>query len=252
MTQDLTAPERLRVLVTGFGPFPGAPFNPSGWLIEQLLAFPPELPPNTSLTGHVLQTSWDYVDRYFEHILGPVMPHVAIHFGLHQSSGAFRIETRARNQAARMPDCEGAYSQRPRIVAGAPNILSTPLPHWPFTNRLAMRRIPFAVSRDAGQYLCNHLYYLSLWNARRAAAPRLSCFVHIPQISRHPANRSRRSPYHQRAELPPEDLILGASEIVTCAVQIFRGRFARADAADATPVARPLDEHTDGGTDGYG
>ncbi len=232
MTHNSSGPKGMRVLVTGFGPFPGAAFNSSAWLIERLLAHPPELPAGASLYGGVLETSWKTAGRDLESMLEEITPGIAIHFGLDQTSPRFRVETRAQNRAARAPDCTGAYFGGTRIISGAPHILKTPLPHWPIVYRLKNRLIPVAVSHDAGQYICNYCYYLSLWNARRANPSRLTCFVHIPQLSAPPARRiGRRAPYGQTA-VPADDLILGAHEIITAAIHVFRGRFSRSGSAD--------------------
>ena len=47
---------RPRVLVTGFGPFPGIAENPSAWLAETLAAEPPML--DAELHTRVLPTAW--------------------------------------------------------------------------------------------------------------------------------------------------------------------------------------------------
>ena len=51
----------MNILLTGFGPFPGAPYNPTGRLVEKLAR-------SRQLAGvqraaHVFRTSYEAVDR---------------------------------------------------------------------------------------------------------------------------------------------------------------------------------------------
>lgn len=251
VTQIRFTPEPLRVLVTGFGPFPGAAFNPSAWLVEHLHANPCKQLSDIVLASHVVETSWHDVGRNFEPILEAVTPHVAIHFGLDQGGSQFRIETRARNHAARSADCNGAYFGGSNIVTGAPHILSTPLPHIPLIDRLRKQLLPVHASQDAGHYLCNYLYYLSLWNSRRAESPRLSCFVHIPPVPQiralHPGHSQSRGNM-----LPPGELVLGAREIIAYAVNVYRRRLSSRKPHAPPPRNHSLKAVTSGATVGDG
>ncbi|GBF26844.1 pyrrolidone-carboxylate peptidase [bacterium MnTg02] len=251
VTQIRFGPEPLRVLVTGFGPFPGAACNPSAWLAEHLQANPCKQLSDIALTSHVLETSWHYVDRYFEPLIEAVMPHVAIHFGLDQSGSQFRIETRARNNAARSADCNGAHFKRSNIVAGAPHILSTTLPHWPLIDRLRKQQLPAHASQDAGHYLCNYLYYLSLWNSRRAESPRLTCFVHIPPMPEIQTYHSRHCKSRGNM-LSPAELVRGTHEIISYAVNVYRQRPSSREPHAPPPGGRSLMAVTSGATDGDG
>ncbi len=47
---------RPRVLVTGFGPFPGVAENPSAWLAETLAAEPPNF--DAEFHARVVPTAW--------------------------------------------------------------------------------------------------------------------------------------------------------------------------------------------------
>ena len=70
---------RPRVLVTGFGPFPGVAENPSAWLAETLASQPPKI--DAELHAKVLPTAWqaaELMPRLYEKL----QPHVMIHFGV--------------------------------------------------------------------------------------------------------------------------------------------------------------------------
>ena len=51
-----------------------------------------------------------------------------------------------------------------------------------------------APSRDAGNYLCNYVYWRALEAAAEPGGPRLAVFVHVPRVrpSFRPRDRARR------------------------------------------------------------
>lgn len=171
---------RPRVLVTGFGPFPGVAENPSAWLVETLA----ERPPSAELEFHarVLPTEWEataLMPRLYE----TLQPRVMIHFGLSQRAKAFRIEGSARNRAALRADAKGAMPSDPVIRPEGPDRLDTKLPAAALAAHLRRRGLAAVTSRSAGGYVCNFLYYHSLDWARRQTDPCLALFVHIPAPS---------------------------------------------------------------------
>ena len=75
---------RLRVLLTGFGPFPGVPDNPSARLAETLAATSSAL--DCDLHWQVLPTEWETVAALVPALHETLQPHVMIHFGLSERS----------------------------------------------------------------------------------------------------------------------------------------------------------------------
>jgi len=51
------------VLITGFGPFPGAPVNPTTPLVRKLARLRRPGLANVRLVGHIFATSYSAVDR---------------------------------------------------------------------------------------------------------------------------------------------------------------------------------------------
>jgi len=170
----------LRVLLTGFGPFPGVPDNPSGRLAETLAgtwSF------GSDLHWQVLPTEWDTVAALASALHDTLQPHVMIHFGLSERSKTFRIERSAHNRTAPRPDAKGALPSAAVVLSQSPDRLDTRLPAAELAAHLRGRGLAATTSRSAGSYLCNFLYYLSLdWGARQESAP-LALFVHIPHAS---------------------------------------------------------------------
>lgn len=173
---------RPRVLLTGFGPFPGVAENPSAWLAETLAErrLSPEF--DGELHARILPTEWGaaaLMPRLYE----ALQPHVMIHFGLSERANAFRIERSAHNRAAPRADAKGALPASAAIRPEGPDRFDTPLPAAALTAHLKTFGLPVVTSRSAGRYLCNFLYYHSLEWARRQESARLALFVHIPPVS---------------------------------------------------------------------
>lgn len=173
----------VRVLLTGFGPFPGAPVNPSAWLAETL---PSRLSEgDEEVDAHILPTEWEAVAALTEQVRETLQPHVTVHFGLSHRAKGFRIERSADNRASLRADASGALPRSPVILPQGPGRLYTTFPATALAAHLSQRGISAAPSRSAGSYLCNFLYYLSLdWAARQNGGVSV-LFVHMPPFAAH-------------------------------------------------------------------
>ena len=92
----------MNILLTGFGPFPGAPFNPTGRLVEKLARNRHLASSGVRRTSHVFRTSYESVDRELPALLARTKPDVLVMFGLAGRTRHVRIETRARNAISRV------------------------------------------------------------------------------------------------------------------------------------------------------
>src|SRR5262245_53051046 len=146
------------ILITGFGPFPGAPFNPTEPLAAELAQRRHPAFANVRRVAHVFRVSYEAVDRELPALIAREKPQAFVMFGLAGRTKHVRIETRARNVLTRVvPDADGQIPLTAAIVPGAPMALSLRAP----THRLLMAAratgVPAALSHDAGSYLCNYL-----------------------------------------------------------------------------------------------
>jgi pyroglutamyl-peptidase len=174
------------ILVTGFGPFPGAPHNPTASLIERLRK---ARRPGFLIVTHVFATRYAAVDHDLPRLIEHHNPDALLMFGLHGRARTLRIETVARNALGRHRDAGGVYAKSRAIVAGAPHTrMATPAARL---LRAARRTGVLAtLSRDAGSYLCNYL----CWRATGATkkGPRLAAFIHVPPVARKALRRGSR------------------------------------------------------------
>jgi pyroglutamyl-peptidase len=174
------------ILVTAFGPFPGAPFNPTTPLVKRLARLRRPALTDVKIVPHVFATSYEAVARELPRLIERHKPDTLLMFGLAPRTRNLRIETRARNALALSPDARGARPRGRAIAVGAPATLAMPTPARRLLAAARAARVPAALSRDAGHYLCNYL----CWQAARRG-PRIAAFVHVPNIPRKPLRRGR-------------------------------------------------------------
>lgn len=169
---------RPRVLVTGFGPFPGVAENPSGWVAERVAATAP--PTSCMLYRAVLPTEWTAVASRAAYFHQAIRPRLIIHFGVQTEATEIQLECKAHNQIEQRPDAAGAHPGRHDVIAGGSDMLETWLPVDALVSRLQAENLPARSSQSCGRYLCNDLYFRSLNWAEQNGSDAL--FVHVPHI----------------------------------------------------------------------
>src|SRR6202023_1654214 len=181
----------MRVLVTGFGPFPGAPFNPSAALARALARKRRPALVGIERAVHVFATTYASVDRDLPKLFAQ-KPDIVLMLGVAGRRSHLCIETRARNAVSLLfPDANGYRPRHGVIKLRGPAALTGDAPFARLAGAAATKA---RLSRDAGRYLCNYVYWGAL-DQVRGIRP-LVQFVHIPPLSAKP--RPRR-----RAKKPP-------------------------------------------------
>ena len=173
------------VLVTGFEPFGDNEVNPSQLLAEEL-------------GGVVLPVSYARAADALRAAIAERKPDLVVSFGLAAKRTEISVERFALNlDEAENVDNEGGSSAAD-IVPGGPLAYRSRLPVDDVVAALRAADIPAAPSRDAGGFLCNHVFYVLMHMGARGG------FVHVPPLD----------------VLPAETLVRAARVIVrTCAEQ---------------------------------
>ncbi len=201
------APDRVHLLVTGFGKFAGVPTNPTELLVNNLEAFLASsscarpLQSNACVRScKVLKVSASSVKEHLGSLAagldgelgvgdGDVV--ILVHFGVDVSATRFKLERQAYNEANfRLPDEDGwqpAHEEIAPSAQGAPGVVATRLDVDVVAQRLRDAGFDVAVSRDPGRYVCNYTYYKSqmAFGSRRDF---YSIFVHVPTLASIDAN----------------------------------------------------------------
>ena len=207
----------MRVVLAGFGPFPGAPVNPSGILAKALVHRRRPALAGLDRTASIFATSYAAVDRGLPKLFA-ARPDIVLVFGLAARRREVCIETRARNAVSVLfPDASRYRPSQSVIKLGGLRALTGHAPFAKLASAVRARNVSVRLSRDAGRYLCNYIYWRALERAPEGQP--LVLFVHIPAVSLNPQRKRRRN----RSSLSLADVIR-AGESVLIELAAARGR----------------------------
>ena len=199
------------ILVTGFGPFPGAPVNPTAPLVARLARRR-----GARCIAHVFATSYAAVHRELPALIATHRPDAIVMFGLAARRRHVSIESFARNRISlRLPDAGGALPQRAAITPGTAARMCGRAPFARLLAAARAARAKTALSRDAGSYLCNYIYWRALEATARPGGPRLAVFVHVPLATDKLRPRGPAKRWPRRRNLSLDDLIRVGDAIVS-------------------------------------
>ena len=214
---------RLRMLITGFGTFPGAPANPTSWLMAKLQDRLGSGNAGLCPTIETLAASYRSVTVRAGHLRAAFAPHIVLHFGLKIGAQGFEIESFARNHVDRARvDAAGGRPDDPRICRNAPRVLRTTAPVRTLVAALRQRGLPAGVSTDAGRYVCNALYFSALLARSGSEPPGWDLFVHVPptETEARPLLAARGNT-GRPAILPRQQLMQGALVLIETLARVF-------------------------------
>jgi pyroglutamyl-peptidase len=196
-----------RVLVTGFEPFDGGAVNPSQQLVEALESSPP---PGVELATAVLPVAWARSADVLRGAVRAAAPEVVICFGQADGRPGISVERFAHNLDAAEPvDNDGATSGA-EIDPNGPVAYASTLPVAAIVDALRVAGIPASESRDAGGFLCNHVFYALMRVLEEEQPDALGGFVHVPLLPEQALEK-------QAPSMPLEVLVRAARVIVVTA-----------------------------------
>lgn len=197
------------ILITGFGRFPGAPTNPTVAIATRLARAGRRRGMNC--VAHVFATTYASVDRELPALIATHRPDAILMFGLAARRRHVSIELVARNRMSTwFPDAAGMVPPRAAIVTGAGASVRGLVPFSTLLAAARATRVKTIVSRDAGNYLCNYVYWRALESAAAPDGPRRVVFVHVPRV----AAASRRRAAGRRAGFTLNGLVRVAEAIL--------------------------------------
>ena len=170
----------MRLLVTGFGPFPGIRVNPSA-AVARAVARDRRLKALGITAAMVLiETTYATAEALIPEVVARCRPEAVLMFGVASKRKALCVETRAKNRVSILhPDAAGIVPRRLTPFAGAPFALRgrAPVARLVVAGRRAGVKTRASIS--AGTYLCNDSY----WRMLAASGPSTPCvFLHIPKV----------------------------------------------------------------------
>nr|XP_035933382.1 pyroglutamyl-peptidase 1-like protein isoform X2 [Halichoerus grypus]XP_035933383.1 pyroglutamyl-peptidase 1-like protein isoform X2 [Halichoerus grypus] len=108
-----------------------------------------------------------------------VRTQLAVHIGLDASAKAIVLEQCAKNRGYRDADIRGFRPARGECLPDGPEVIASEVSMKAVSKRVAVEGVEVTFSRDAGRYVCDYTYYLSLHHGNGYAA-----LIHVPPLSR--------------------------------------------------------------------
>jgi pyroglutamyl-peptidase len=166
------------ILVTGFEPFGGETVNASWEAAQKLEGWRHG---DYAVVARVLPCAYDASVKKLISAIETLRPDALLMTGQAARRAVVCVERFARNlDDATAPDNDGALRRALRISRGAPEWLEAAAPVRAIARAILEAGIPARVSRNAGAFVCNHLYFgaLQYLSDKRSAIP--AVFVHLP------------------------------------------------------------------------
>ncbi|MGH1339482.1 MAG: hypothetical protein ACRBFS_25415 [Aureispira sp.] len=181
----------MKLLVTGFENFNGFE-NPTkkiakaldGQQLNGVQIKGIEIPVNW-------RDSWPIINQYIE----TFAPDALVSFGLNTSISGIEIETKAYNIQGHIKDTEGNYPAHSYVQSNGPHALPTYLPADYLSTMInnaqgkLIKILPnypegklvgASLSNNAGNYLCNHVFYNSIYHQKEHLF--IKGFIHMQGI----------------------------------------------------------------------
>jgi len=180
------------ILVTGFEPFGGEAVNASweaarkldGWRLGEFAA-----------VARLLPCAYDASVKELIRAIETLKPEAILMTGQAAQRAVVCVERFARNlDDAAAPDNLGHLRKAVAIAEGAPERLEAAAPVKAIAGAIREAGIPARVSRSAGGFVCNHLYFGALQYLRDTGRATPAVFVHLPATPGQtpPASSARR------------------------------------------------------------
>ncbi|XP_039998912.1 pyroglutamyl-peptidase 1-like isoform X2 [Xiphias gladius] len=167
------------VIVTGFEPFGEHAVN-SSWVAVQELE---QLGLGETVDLYVYEVPVEYqaVRSLLLSLWNQHKPQLAVHVGVSGSATAVTLEQYGHNNGYKRPDNRAFSPASQCCIENGPDCISSVLDMDTVCKRVSDSDIGVAVSvsNDAGSYLCDYTYYMSLYRGEGHSA-----FVHVPPLEK--------------------------------------------------------------------
>ena len=166
-----------RILLTGFGPFPGVEENATSKLVPEIAERAQRLIRDVDFAFEVLPVSWRDGPGKARRLIEQFNPAVVLHFGVSEAASGFVIETRAATACRTAADAVGELPPSDFLGGHGEAGKASTIPYTAVVSRLRSCGLPAELSDDAGGYLCNAVLFDTL---SRAQPGLRAGFIHVP------------------------------------------------------------------------
>jgi pyroglutamyl-peptidase len=183
------------ILVTGFEPFGGETVNASWEAAKQLEGWRHH---GFTAATCLLPCAYESSVKKLIHEIETLRPAALLMTGQAARRAVVCVERFAHNlDDATAPDNDGDLRRALRISRAAPEWLEASAPAGAIARTMKDAGVPARISRNAGGFVCNHLYFgaLQYLSEKRLAIPAI--FIHLPvtpEQTRPGASATRMTP----------------------------------------------------------
>jgi len=166
------------ILVTGFEPFGGENVNASWEAAKQLEGWRHH---GFTAVARLLPCAYESSVTKLIHEIETLRPAALLMTGQAARRAVVCVERFAHNlDDATAPDNDGDLRRALRISRAAPEWLEASAPAGAIARTMKDAGVPARISRNAGGFVCNHLYFgaLHYLSEKRLAIPAI--FIHLP------------------------------------------------------------------------
>jgi pyroglutamyl-peptidase len=175
----------FRCIVTGFNGFGPNTENPSQ-LVAQNLPIAVSFPRTgeVKITSLVLPTccsqAWDILKTHLKR--KSKVRNIVILTGLAAKRDRINLERMSVNVRDYAIKDSGGHKYDGKSIDDGPLALKTDAPLFDFRRKLQAAGFPTVISNHAGTFVCNDVYYRSLFFQLKHGSPDLVLFVHVPRL----------------------------------------------------------------------
>jgi pyroglutamyl-peptidase len=168
-----------KVLLTGFEPFGGASFNPSGAVVQEIAEHGID---GIEIVTAILPVEFKRSAAVLVDLISSHKPSVVISLGQAEGRDFIGPEQVAINLAdARIADNVGVKLENQRLNAAAADAYFSTLPIRAIVDSISALGISAKVSYSAGAFICNEIFFAAQSFLQGSTV--ISGFVHLPLAS---------------------------------------------------------------------
>nr|XP_019582237.1 PREDICTED: pyroglutamyl-peptidase 1-like protein isoform X2 [Rhinolophus sinicus] len=171
-------PQASCVVVTGFGPFRQHLVNSSWEAVKELSKLGLGSDAEVDLRTFQLPVDYREVKQTVIRIWEDLQPQLTVHVGLDAAAKTIILEQCGRNRGYRDTDIRGFRPERGACLPDGPEVIASCVNMVAISRHVAVEGVEVTFSRDAGRYVCDYTYYLSLHHGNGCAA-----LIHVPPLS---------------------------------------------------------------------
>lgn len=182
----------MNIILTGFEPFNGSTTNPSAEVIKN---FPEDIFSGHNLILEILPVDREKAVAWLKNAILEARPEILILLGEATNRPVVSIEKVAINwMDFRIADNSGVQVRDQAVIEDGPAAFFSTLPVNLIHSQLKAAQIPSEISLSAGAYLCNQVFYSSLYNLCLAENKSLCGFIHLPSLPEQVVEKNQNAP----------------------------------------------------------